>query len=225
MTASMSSMTASMRSEITQVDDGEHGKEEPKMNQVDDGEHVEKTLSKEEADRPAVVREQLRNMSDETASSQEETNVLPVEPPQQTPEQNTSLEQDQATEDNQKLQMTHMQDIMKKMEELLTVYKQKEENVQNFIKEEVERRFRERDSDNAPPQYIPQQTTVFDQDANCGILAAETFYEMLLRKNFEGAFQWLKRKVDQNVEIDRFLTHKDSSELNVAHLLATAVQP
>ena len=61
-------------------------------------------------------------MSDETASSQEETNVLPVEPPQQTPEQNTSLEQDQATEDNQKLQMT---DIMKKMDELLTVYKQK----------------------------------------------------------------------------------------------------
>jgi len=218
-------MTASMSSEKTQVDDGEHGKEEPKMNQVDDGEHVEKTLSKEEADRLAVVREQLRNMSDETASSQEETNVLPVEPPQQTPEQNTSLEQDQATEDNQKLQMTHMQDMMKKMEELMTAYKQTEENVQNFIKEEVERRLCERDSDNAPPQYIPQQTTVFDQDADRGLLAAEKFYEMLLQKNFEGAKQWLQRKVDQNVEFDMFLTYRDSSELNVAHLLAFAVQP
>ena len=256
MTTSMSSVTASM----------------------DDGEHVEKPLSKEDADRLAVVRGQLRNMSDETlmdmgckhqideqlwrsprqhegaarltadpislrerdclvqllmmrpiysktASSQEETNVLPVEPPQQTPEQNTSLEQDQATEDNQKLQMTHMQDMMKKMEELMTAYKQTEENMQNIIKEEVERRLCERDSDNAPPQYIPQQTTVFDQDANCGLLAAETFYEMLLQKNFEGAMQWLQRKVDQNFEIDRFLTHKDSSELNVAHLLATAVEP
>ena len=97
--------------------------------------------------------------------------------------------------------------------------------MQNLIEEEVERRLRERDSDNAPPQYIPQQTTVFDQDANCGLLAAETFYEMLLQKNFEGAFQWLKRRVDQNVEIDRFLTHKDEAEKNVAHLLANAVQP
>ena len=39
--------------------------------------------------------------------------------------------------------------------------------------------------------------------------------------------QWLKDKleVDENCEIDRFLTHTDNAELNVVHLLGNAVQP
>ena len=136
------------------------------------------------------------------ASSQEELSA--VEP-----------SQEQATEDEPNLEM---KDMMKIVQDLMAADKIRDEILQQTIKDEVAKVLLERDSANA----APHQTTVFDQDAK----EAEEFYGMLLLKDFEGAKQILEIvSFEEDSNIAKLLTHKDPAELNVAHVLAHAVEP